>query len=57
MRGPVTVKLVSCWLLLVELREGQRYTTEFPRGTQKPLVPQDVFGGIRDCERCGEGGS
>ena len=22
----------------------------FPRGTQKPLVPQDVFGGITDCE-------
>jgi hypothetical protein len=29
----------------------------FPARTQKLLVSQDVFGDIRDCEGCGEGGS
>lgn len=31
-------------------RHAECYSVNFPRGKQKPLVPQDVFGGITDCE-------
>lgn len=49
-RGPLSVKFFSCWLLLVELREGQSYINRIPCREAHVRATELLFGGITECE-------